>query len=78
MTETVRRPVYGGVGMALAADGAVSNTAAPHHGRLLQTLERRAPLAAPRRPFRVRIYCNGDRYFKVITIIGLVIINGRL
>ena len=65
MTDTLRRPSYGGVGVALGPGRPISRTAPPHPRRLLQPVERRAPVAAPRRPFRVRIFCNGDRYFKV-------------
>ena len=78
MTETLRRPVLGGGGpaggMALGAGGPVSRTAPPlppPRRRLLQPMDRRPPVTAPRRPFRVRIYCNGDRYFKVSVISGV-------
>jgi len=69
MTDTMTRPLYGG-GLALRPDRPISRTAPPQR-RAFQADERqrRTPLAAvaPRRPFRVRIYCNGDRFFKVPT-----------
>jgi len=65
MTDTMRRPTYGDVGVALGPDRPISRTAPPHPRRMLQPVERRPPVTAPRRPFRVRIFCNGDRYFKV-------------
>jgi len=66
MTDAMMRPSYGGMALG-GPDRPISRTAPPHHRRLLQAEEprRRALVAAPRRPFRVRIYCNGDRYFKV-------------
>jgi len=69
MTETLRRPPVLGVGAGTGGMtlGGMGDGPAQSRHRLLQPMDsRRPPVTAPRRPFRVRIYCNGDRYFKVI------------
>ena len=70
MTEAMTRQLYGGAGggggVVPAVGRPLSRGLAPPPPRRPRPDERHGAARMPRRPFRVRIYCNGDRFFKVL------------